>query len=287
MKDSRVKSFIVVGVIYALAIAVGIVSYILLPIESVFLKLLLADVIATVFTFIFSVILKNASVYDPYWSVQPLVIVLCFAIGKELTVMRILILLAVFYWGIRLTANWAYTFHGLNHQDWRYTMLNEKTGKLYPVINFLGIHMFPTLVVYLCCLPAVYAFINDLDVTVFSVLFILVSCGAATLQLVADIQMQSFRNSKVGGFIRKGLWKYSRHPNYLGEILMWWGIALAVICAVPSAWYLALGALVNTFMFLIVSIPMADKRQSRKDGFTEYKKATRMLLPIKKQLVKN
>ena len=109
--------------------------------------------------------------------------------------------------------------------------------------------MFPTLVVYLCCLPAVYAFINDLDVTVFSVLFILVSCGAATLQLVADIQMQSFRNSKVGGFIRKGLWKYSRHPNYLGEILMWWGIALAVICAVPSAWYLALGALVNTFMF--------------------------------------
>ncbi|MBE5749446.1 MAG: DUF1295 domain-containing protein [Clostridiales bacterium] len=282
MKDSRVKSFIVVGVIYALAIAVGIVSYILLPIESVFLKLLLADVIATVFTFIFSVILKNASVYDPYWSVQPLVIVLCFAIGKELTVMRILILIAVFYWGIRLTANWAYTFHGLNHQDWRYTMLNEKTGKLYPVINFLGIHMFPTLVVYLCCLPAVYAFINDLDVTVFSVLFILVSCGAATLQLVADIQMQSFRNSKVGGFIRKGLWKYSRHPNYLGEILMWWGIALAVICAVPSAWYLALGALVNTLMFLIVSIPMADKRQSRKDGFTEYKKATRMLLPIKK-----
>lgn len=282
MKDSRVKSFIVVGVIYALAIAVEITSYKFLPIENVFLKLLLADVIATVFTFIFSVILKNASVYDPYWSVQPLVIVLCFAIGKELTVMRILILLAVFYWGIRLTANWAYTFHGLNHQDWRYTMLNEKTGKFYPVINFLGIHMFPTLVVYLCCLPAVYAFTARVDLTVGSVIFILLSICAATLQLIADIQMQSFRNSKVGGFIRKGLWKYSRHPNYLGEILMWWGIALAVVCAVPSVWYLALGALVNTLMFLIVSVPMADKRQSRKDGFTEYKKATRMLLPIKK-----
>ena len=83
-------------------------------------------------------------------------------------------------------------------------------------------------------------------------------------------------------YIRAGLWKYSRHPNYLGEILMWWGVDLAVVAAATNVWYLAAGALANTLLFFVVSIPMADKRQSRKEGFDAYKKQTRMLLPIKK-----
>ena len=63
---------------------------------------------------------------------------------------------------------------------------------------------------------------------------------------------------------------------------MWWGVALSVIFSVPSAWYLAAGAVSNTLLFLFVSIPMADNRQARKSGFAEYKAQTRMLLPIKK-----
>lgn len=94
--------------------------------------------------------------------------------------------------------------------------------------------------------------------------------------------MHKFRKNRPAPFIRTGLWKHSRHPNYLGEILMWWGVGLSVLCAAPSAWYLAAGAVANTILFFAVSIPMADKRQSRKDGFAEYKKQTRMLLPIKK-----
>ena len=55
-----------------------------------------------------------------------------------------------------------------------------------------------------------------------------------------------------------------------------------VVCALPNMWYLFAGALVNTLMFLIVSIPMQDKRQSKKEGFEIYKKETRALFPIKK-----
>ena len=102
------------------------------------------------------------------------------------------------------------------------------------------------------------------------------------MQGIADIEMHQYRKHRESAFIRVGLWKYSRHPNYLGEILMWWGVALSVICAAPSAYYLAAGALANTVLFFAVSIPMADGRQSRKEGFAEYKKQTRMLLPIKK-----
>ena len=281
LKQSRAASFIAVALIYIFATVVGVSVYRALALDW-WLSLLIADVAATVATFIFSLLFQNASVYDPYWSVQPPVILVAFAIGKELTAFGILLLVVVSFWAIRLTANWAYTFWGLNHQDWRYTMLNEKTGIFYPVINFVGIHMVPTLVVYGCILPAVYAVRQGLEANVASVLFLCLSLGAAVMQGVADIEMHQYRKHREGAFIRVGLWKYSRHPNYLGEILMWWGVALSVICAAPSAYYLAAGALANTVLFFAVSIPMADGRQSRKEGFAEYKKQTRMLLPIKK-----
>jgi steroid 5-alpha reductase family enzyme len=63
---------------------------------------------------------------------------------------------------------------------------------------------------------------------------------------------------------------------------MWWGIGLAVVSQYPNAPYLLSGALFNTLLFLFVSIPLADGRQSKKEGFEVYKKETRMLLPIPK-----
>lgn len=281
IKESRAFSFAVVAVVYIIATVAGVLTYRALNLDW-WLSLLIADAVATVVTFIFSVIFKNASVYDPYWSVQPPVILVAFAIGKDLTALGILLIIAVSFWAVRLTANWAYTFKGLTHQDWRYTMLCEKTGDFYPIINFVGIHMVPTLVVYGCILPGVYAVREGLSANMGSVIFLCLSVAAAGVQGIADIQMHKYQKNRTTKFIRVGLWKYSRHPNYLGEILMWWGVALSVVCTAPSAWYLCAGAVANTVLFFSVSIPMADGRQSRKEGFADYKKQTRMLLPIGK-----
>ena len=281
-KENRAASFLIVAIVYILAAAAGVGIYLVLPLEP-WAALLIADIGATVVTFFFSVVLSNASVYDPYWSVQPVVILIAFCIGRELGVVQILSLVAVLVWGTRLTANWAYTFHGLYHQDWRYTMLREKTGKLYPFVNFLGIHLVPTLVVYGCTLPAVYTFLDAPAFNAGAAVFFAVSLFAVLLQGTADCQMHKFRKARTGTFIRTGLWKYSRHPNYLGEILMWWGVGLAAVCLMPHRWYLLAGALANTLLFLFISIPLADGRQSRKEGFALYKKNTRMLLPIYKR----
>lgn len=281
LKKNRKLSFLVVTAVYILATAVGIITYNALRLEW-WLALLIADAVATVVTFIFSLIFGNASVYDPYWSVQPPVILAALAIGRNLTALGVLLIVAVSIWALRLTANWAYTFYGLDHQDWRYTMLAEKTGRFYPLINFVGIHMVPTIVVYLCILPAAYVIINGVALAPVSVVFILISILAAALQGIADVEMHRYKKKRPTSFIRDGLWKYSRHPNYLGEILMWWGIGLAVVCSAPEAWYLISGAVANTALFFFVSIPMADARQSKKEGFAEYKAETRMLLPLKK-----
>ena len=282
IKNNKAKSIIVITVIYVLAAALGVAVFMSLRYLT-WISLLIADVAATVFVFVFSLIFKNASVYDPYWSVQPIVIVAGIALKTNISApATILILISIVYWGIRLTGNWAYVFGGLNHQDWRYTKLQKDTGKFYPLINFLGIHLMPTLIVYLTTLPAVYVTQYQLRANAGSYIGAAVCIGAATLQLVSDMQMQKYRKSGQHGLIRTGLWKYARHPNYLGEILMWWGVAIQAISVMPDHWWFAAGALANTILFLTVSIPMADKRQSEKPGYAEYKAHTRSLLPIPK-----
>ncbi len=280
-KSSRTISFFLIALIYIGAAAVGIVCYRALP-YSQWLNLLVADCAATVFTFVFSLIFINASVYDPYWSVQPMVILLAFAIGRPHSWPHWLLLIVILAWGLRLTANWAYTFHGLDCQDWRYSMLKDNTGVFYPLINLIGIHIVPTLVVYGCVIPAVLVLTSSATGNVITVCCFALSSLAVMMQGYSDYHMQKFRKEKTGGFIRSGLWKYSRHPNYLGEILMWWGVALLAVSVLGFHWYLIAGAVANTLLFFLVSIPMAEARQAKKEGFEAYKNETRMLLPMKR-----
>ena len=282
LKNNKAASILVIACIYMVAACLGFWVYVSLHL-AFWLKLLIADIAATAFVFIFSSIFKNASVYDPYWSVQPIVIAWYFASFYNMTSATVLFLISIVYWGVRLTFNWAYTFGGMNHQDWRYTKLKNENGKIYPLLNFAGIHMMPTLIVYLCTLPAVFAIREEHVANVGSIIGAVICVGAATLQLFADVQMQKYRKSGEHGLIRTGLWKNARHPNYLGEILMWWGVAIQAVSVMPSRWWLIAGALANTIMFFTVSIPMADKRQSAKPGYAEYRKATRSLLPIPKR----
>ena len=280
MKDSKLCSILCVCGIYLLAGIVGFAFYRSLSYVP-WISLLLSDIAATAVVFLFSVLLENASVYDPYWSVFPPLALTLFCLDKRLTALGALQLAVIWLWGIRLTGNWAYTFHGLKDQDWRYTMLKNKTKGFYPFVNFFGIHLAPTLIVFFCVLPVVYAMEQQLQGNSLSALCLLLSLCAVILQATADYQMHAFRKAHQGSLIQTGLWTYSRHPNYLGEILMWWGIALSVYCVVPDQPWLLLGAAVNTALFLFISIPMADERQSQKPGYADYKQRTWMLLPVK------
>lgn len=281
MKDSRIYSFISVFLIYIISSVIGIFTYNYLNYD-LWLNLFIADFVSTVVVFVFSLILKNASTYDPYWSVAPIVIIIYAILNNKVNITSLLIAIAVCIWGIRLTLNWAYTFKNLRHQDWRYTMLKEKTRKFYPIINFLGIHLFPTIVVYLCILPAVYLIKLNIESNIYTFILFGFAILSVFLQGVSDYQMHKYRKNKTTPFIRYGVWKYSRHPNYLAEIMMWWSIGLLVVLTLNDCYYLLLGAIVNTVMFICISIPLAENRQGKKEGFKEYKKQTRMLFPIKK-----
>ena len=283
IKDSKGLSLLVILLMYVIAFTIGYFVYVNLPFEFYY-SFLIADVFATVVIFIFSLIFKNASCYDAYWSALPLAAVIMLLFQSEVTITRVLIAVAVSGWGIRLTLNWVYTFDNLNWIDWRYKDLKEKSKGLYPLVNFFGIHLFPTLIVYFCFLPVLYVFKYNVTLNPFVIVFFVFAILAFTMQGIADLQMHHFRKNRTTTFIRVGLWKYSRHPNYLGEILMWWMVALFAIFALNGYYYLLLGAFLNTCLFVFISIPLAENHQrKRKEGFDLYKKETRMLLPIYKK----
>ena len=282
IKENRLVSFLIILVVYAISITIGIVIYNALEL-SFWLSLLIADITSTVVVFSFSLIFNNSSVYDPYWSVIPVVLVICLSIKFGVNNITIFPLIAVLLWGVRLTINWAYTFSNLNHEDWRYKMYKEKYPKIYFLVNFFGIHLFPTIVVYLCMLPIAFLYYKGTEFSYLIIIGFVISILAFLLQLISDIEMHKFRKKGTHTLINVGLWKYSRHPNYLGEISMWWGIYFMMLSIIPSYFYLFIGALINNLMFLFISIPMAEARQSKKEGFMEYKNRTRMLLPIYKK----
>lgn len=283
MKKNRFISFLIILISYIVSFVLGYISYINLPFND-YINLLIADIISTGIIFIFSLIFNNASIYDPYWSVFPVVLVIMLLITKELNAVRILMAIAIIGWGIRLTLNWAYTFKNLTEMDWRYVKIKEKTKFFYPIANLIGIQLMPTLIVYLCILPVMFVFNHDVTLNPFVIIFFTLSIFAFTMQGIADYEMHKFRKNKNGIYNRNGLWKYSRHPNYLGEIMMWWMVALMAIFALQGYYFLVIGATVNTALFLFISIPLAEKHQmERKPNFLEYKKETRMLLPIYKK----
>lgn len=282
MKRSRGLSFLFTLAVYALTLAAGL--YVFRHVRgSALFRVFAADIAATLLIYLVSLPLENASVYDPYWSVAPIAILpLAIAEFGVWNAGTGALLVCVCYWGVRLTANWAYTFRGYDHPDWRYTMLREKSGVLYPLVSLFGIMLFPTLVVYLCLLPALH-YIQAGGVNFFTLLGFALSVSAATLQLVADLQLHRFqkRAANRGQIIRNGVWRHARHPNYLGEILMWWGVYLVMLSVLPRLWPLGIGALVNTLMFLFISIPMAETRLAGyKDGFALYVAETNRLLPV-------
>lgn len=279
---NRTFSFGVIILIYIVAAVVGILTFTAFSGDMI-LRLFAADCTATLFVWLVGVLLKNSSVYDPYWSVAPAVMVPLTAAYLHMLNAGVGVLVAVIlFWGTRLTANWAHTFHSLREQDWRYTKLKNDRPKIWFFTNLFGINLFPTLIVFLLMLPAFLFILYFHVLNLFTLLGALLSVFAACLQLVSDRQMRAFRRNpqNAGKVNDQGLWKYTRHPNYLGEILMWWGIYFMLISVNIAYWKTFIGPLANTIMFLTVSIPLMETRQlQNKPEYARYKEETGMLMP--------
>ena len=284
---SKPMSLFIVLFVYAAAFLAGWAVFRLLPITPLW-GFLCADAAATIVVWAFGLLFKNASMYDPYWSVAPLVLLLFFLNQSQaFDAADILYIIVFAFWGVRLTLNWIVGWQGMHHQDWRYTMLHHQNKALWPVTNFFGINMMPTLIVFINLLPAYYSAQSSDKLSILSVIGTLLCMVAAVLQIVSDGQMRRFRLNpdNKGANMESGIWKYSRHPNYLGEVSFWWGVYIIMLGQRPNMWWVVYAPVLMTLLFVYISIPMMEKKLlSSRPGYATYKTKTSMLLlmPTKK-----
>lgn len=255
-------------------------------IENIILKLFVFDVISTFIIYLLSLVIKNSSLYDAYWSLTPWVMLTYLIILNytNLNTYHYIVYIVFSFWSFRLTLNWIITFENRKWIDWRYQDLKAKSNKYtWQFINFFGIMMMPTLLVFVASIPLMY--VININLNALSLIGSLIILGGTILELFSDHYMHKFlKSNQHNEVINIGLWKYSRHPNYLGEILIWVGVYLILLLSAYEYWYLFVGSLLIILLFNFISIPLAEKRQlSKRSTYKEYQLETSRLLILPKK----
>ena len=282
---SKTKSlWIVAGIYAATIIAGGFLTVYLENSGDLLAKLFFIDVILTVLVFIFSFRFGNSSIYDPYWSVIPFAMLLYwwYYSGVGATTPQVMLtFLVVSIWSSRLTYNWVRRWRGLQDEDWRYVRFKQQTGKWYLMVNFLGIHMFPTIVVFVAAVPLYYLLTFPHPLTWINYIGVVISFLGIWVEWLADYQLHAFKYKQHNpiAVMRFGIWRYLRHPNYLGEIMFWLGLAIMAVSPYTT-WHLFVGPLLMFVLFVFISIPMMEKHLlTTKPGYGDYIKSTGTLFP--------
>jgi len=277
------QAFVAAAYVFALVVALA-VGRVLAGLHPIWVAAA-ADIAATLVVFAFSVALDNSSVYDPYWSVAPLPIALYWTLAAGSFGLRQIVILALLaIWGARLTANWALRWRGPADEDFRYVEIRAKTKKAYWPASLASIHLLPTAWVFLGLVP-IYPALARPGFTILDAAALLVSGLAIAIETVADHQLRRYLRSPhdKDGILDSGLWSRCRHPNYLGEILFWWGLFLFGAAANPGwMWSLfsIVGPLSITLLFVFVSVPWMDRRMlSRHPAWAAHMKRTPALRP--------
>jgi steroid 5-alpha reductase family enzyme len=287
-RPSRGRGFAWILGAYLLALVAALATALALSGRDPIVVALVADVVATAVVFAFSLVLDNSSMYDPYWSAAPIPIVLYWAMapgGSAAQPLRqFLVIFLVTAWGVRLTANWAARWHGLSDEDFRYVEIRSKTGRLFWPASFFSIHLFPTGWVFLALL-ATWPALNGpgrplgwLDALAAGV-----TAGAILVEGISDLQLRRFMRTRRDkeSVLDVGLWAWSRHPNYFGEVAFWWGLWLFGLAARPAWAWTVVGPISITMLFVFVSIPWMDRRMlERHPDWAGHMKRTSAFIPL-------
>ena len=271
-----------VALAYAVALVVALAVGWALRDRHPILVAAAADVVATLLVFGFSVGYDNSSLYDPYWSVAPLPVAIYWMAAGAPGLRQILLLALIVLWGARRTGNWAARWRGMGDEDFRYQEIRRRTGRLYWPASLVSIHLMPTIWVFLGLVPLYPALARPRPIAALDFAALVVTAAAIVIEATADWQLRVFLRSRSDpeAVLAKGLWAYCRHPNYLGEVLFWWGLYLFGVAAEPAWAWSAVGPLSITLLFVLVSVPWMDRRLLlRHPAWAQAMKSLPALLP--------
>jgi steroid 5-alpha reductase family enzyme len=283
VEPARTKAFAWVALAYAVAGVLGYLAAYAVREHDPRVVLAAGYLVSALAIFGFSRAFSNSSFFDAWWMVAPVAALPPLFVDAPVMPRAILVAILVTLWAVRLTWNWIRGWMGLHQEDWRYVDLAAKTGRAYWLVSLTAIHLFPAALVYLGSLSIVVSCLGDAPLGALDVIAALVTLGAIAIEAIADQQLHSFAKSGAPrtATCDVGLWRFSRHPNYFGEMSFWTGLFLFALAAEPGAWWAAIGPVSIIALFVLGTIPMMEKRQleRRKEAYEAYVRRVSMVVP--------
>ena len=248
-----------------------------------FIILGLALFVYMTFWYIVSLILKRNDVADIGWGLGFVFLsLIAFFVSEKYGVRAILVNFLVAVWGIRLATH-VYIRNKGKEEDYRYKKWRKEWGKWFYLRSYLQVYLLQGLFLFLISLPVLFINRNPGEIlNLLDFIGVVVWSIGFYFEVVGDYQLKEFikKEENKGKIMEEGLWKYSRHPNYFGEVTQWWGIWIIAL-SVPLGIWTIIGPITISFLILKVSgIPMLEKRLEKKEGFEEYKKRVSKFIPL-------
>jgi steroid 5-alpha reductase family enzyme len=251
--------------------------------HSAFHAAVAAVLIYMLLWFIVSLIVKRNDVADVAWGGGFIVAAVAALASSGGTPSRALLVIAlVIIWGLRLSLHIG-SRNLSKGEDARYRKWREDWGRYATLRSFFQIYILQGVLLLVISLPVIRTITApDAPLTILDLLGSAVWLIGFLFEAVADWQLLQFKkdHANKGKVITNGLWRYSRHPNYFGEVALWWGVFLIAL-AVPGGWMTIIGPITITGLILGVSgIPMLEKKYEGNAEFDEYKRRTSAFFPL-------
>lgn len=233
--------------------------------------------------FVLATVKKRNDIADIAWGIGFVGIAwLSFFIVQTYYIHALVVNILVSIWGLRLALH-IYKRNSHKQEDYRYQEWRNQWGRWFFVRSYLQIFLLQGGLLYLIALPIIFINKNAIDffslIHIFGVLLWVVGFY---FESVSDKQLAVFISDpkNKGKIMQSGLWKLSRHPNYFGEVLQWWGIYVLAL-SLPGSWGLIIGPLTITLLILFVSgVPLLEKKYTGRADFEEYKRKTSIFVPL-------
>lgn len=233
--------------------------------------------------FLISVVKKRNDVADVAWGLGFILLTWSsFFLFAGFSLRGLIASILVSIWGSRL----AWHIHRRNRnkkEDYRYLAWRQEWGRFFYIRSYFQVYLLQGALLYLIIVPVLLINSNaGSSFNIIDVLGILVWLLGFFFEAVGDAQLARFLQNPTnrGKIMQSGLWRYSRHPNYFGEVTQWWGLFLLAL-SLPSGWLGIIGPLTITILILKVSgIPMLEKKMAENPEFAEYKRRTSIFIPL-------
>lgn len=231
--------------------------------------------------FVLGQIIRRNDVADIAWGIGFVVLGWVLFYNRP-SVQLSLVVILITIWGVRLSTH-ILLRNIKKPEDFRYRQWRKDWGRLFLVRSFLQVFMLQGFLLIMISAPVIILSKNGMDViTLPSIIGALIWCFGFMFETVADYQLKTFISSKKpdDAILQTGLWRYSRHPNYFGEVTQWWGIWIVSLGASMSLWGV-IGPITITVLILKVSgVPLLEQKYKNNRAYQEYAKRTSKFVPL-------